>query len=324
MSTQSDQNATEIRYRATNQLKFVKRPLRTRSGSSPIRSGPQVLVTSPSSRPRDSRTRAGSHGTFDLTRGSGLDRISSDLAKPSAKTDGKNNNGTVPDDSLLSTRVRDADSERFRLLTERLNRSPASSFTKDRELNFELNDSGDESDASTAISSDFTETADSDPHRIGHAMSSSIPIGLISPSVLHALPPPRPISQLQPVSTLTQLLKAQQAEAANPMEEFRVFSGKGELQQLALKVYFNKSKEPRHHLEVILRRITSRDSTPPKEISVFEAIGFSIYRYIEEGRQPPLTDTQCDINQWALRMVEDDGEPDDDFPRVAIFTENGC
>ena len=285
-----------------------------------------MLVTSPSSRPRDSRTRAGSHGTFDLTRGSGLDRVSSDLAKPIVKTD-----GTVPDDSLLSTRVRDADSERFRLLTERLNRSPASSFTRDRELNFELNDSGDESDASTAMSSDFTETADSNPHRIGHAMSSSIPIvspsvlyALPSPSVLHALPPPRPISQLQPVSTLTQLLKAQKAEAANPMEEFRVFSGKGELQQLALKVYFNKSKEPRHHLEVILRRITSRDSTPPKEIAVFEAIGFSLYRYLEEGRQPPLTDAQCDINQWALRMVEDDGEPDDDFPRVAICTENGC
>lgn len=140
-------------------------------------------------------------------------------------------------------------------------------------------------------------------------------MGLISPSVLHALPPPRPISLLQPVSALTQMLKAQQAETANPMESFRVFSGKGELQQLTLKIYFNKSKEPGKPLEVILRRITSRDTTPPKEIAVFEAIGFSLYQYIEDGRQPPLTEEQCDINQWAYRMVEDDGEPDDDFPR---------
>lgn len=224
-------------------------------------------------------------------------------------------NSTAPDDSLLSTRVRDADSEKLRLLTERLNRSPASSFTRDRELNFDLDDSGDESDTSTALSSDFTETADSNPHVIGHALSASIPMGLISPSVLHALPPPRPISLLQPVSALTQMLKAQQAETANPMESFRVFSGKGELQQLTLKIYFNKSKEPGKPLEVILRRITSRDTTPPKEIAVFEAIGFSLYQYIEDGRQPPLTEEQCDINQWAYRMVEDDGEPDDDFPR---------
>lgn len=317
-SDDSDDEETVVQG-ATNQLKFVKRPLRTRSGSSPIRSGPQVLVTSPNSRPRDSRTRAGSHGTFDLTRGSGLDRISSDRIssehiRPN-KGDAKYDlNSTAPDDSLLSTRVRDADSEKFRLLTERLNRSPASSFTRDRELNFDLDDSGDESDASTALSSDFTETADSNPHVIGHALSSSIPMGLISPSVLHALPPPRPISQLQPVSALTQMLKAQQAETANPMESFRVFSGKGELQQLTLKIYFNRSKEPRKPLEVILRRVTSRDTTPPKEIAVFEAIGFSLYRYIEEGRQPPLTEEQCDINQWAFRMVEDDGEPDDDFP----------
>lgn len=303
-------------FRATNQLKFVKRPLRTRSGSSPIRSGPQVLVTSPSSRPRDSRTRAGSHGTFDLTRSSALDRISSDLIRPTTKTEaGNNGNNTAPDDSLLSTRVRDADSEKFRLLTERLNKSPAASYTRDRGLNFDLDDSGDESDASTALSSDFTETADSNPHVIGHALSTSIPMGLVSPSVLHALPPPRPISTIQPVSALTQMLKAKQVEAANPMEDYQVFSGKGELMQLTLKVYFNKSKEPRKPLEVILRRITSREITPPKEISVFEAIGSSLYRYIEEGRQPPLTEEQCDINQWAFRMVEDDGEPDDDFPR---------
>ncbi|KAF8475654.1 stress-activated map kinase interacting protein 1-domain-containing protein [Kalaharituber pfeilii] len=313
-SDDSDDEETVIQG-GSNQPKFPKRQLRTRSGSSPIRSGPQVLVTSPSSRPRDSRTRAGSHGTFDLTRGGGLDRISSDLIRPTVKNDVNNNsNSTALDDSLLSTRVRDADSEKFRILTERLNRSPASSFNRDRGLSFDLDDSAEDSDASTTLSSDFTETADSNPHVIGRALSTSIPMGLSSPSVLHALPPPRPISKVPPVSALTQLLKAQQQEAANPLEAFRTFSGKGELLQISLKVYFNKSKEPRKPLEVILRRITSRDTTPPKEIAVFEAIGFSLYRYIEEGRDPPLTEEQCDFNRWAFRMVEDDGEPDDDFP----------
>ena len=275
------------------------------------------MVTSPNSKPRDSRTRAGSHGTFDLTRserGGGLDRVSSDLARSSKDHFGD----TEPDDSLLSTRVRDTDSEKFRALTDRLHRSPGSSYVKDStELNFDLDDSGDESDASTNLSSDFTETVDSNPHVIGSALTSPIPMGLSSPSVLHILPPPRPISMIQPVSALTQMIQASQAKEANPMEKFRVHSGKGELSHLSLKIYFHKSKEPKKPLQVILKRHnTAEGSGASKEVAVYEAIGFSLYRYIEEGRQPPLSETQLDINHWALRMVEDDGTPDEDFPRM--------
>ncbi|KAI5811261.1 stress-activated map kinase interacting protein 1-domain-containing protein [Peziza echinospora] len=312
----ADSNANTISS-TTNQLKFVKRPLRTRSGSSPIRSGPQVLVTSPSSRPRDSRTRAGSHGTFDLTRVGSLSRVSSDLVRPVAKADQINGAASEALLSTTTTRIRDADSDKFRALTERLNRSPSSSYyTRDRSLSFDLDDSGDDSDASTTLSSDFTETADSNPIVIGHALSSSFPTGLSSPSILHALPPPRPISTIQPVSALTQMIKAKQAEIANPMETYRVHSGKGELSHLTLKIYFNKLQDAKKPLVVLLKKqaISTDDAAQPREIAVVEAIGFSLYRYIEEGRQPPLTPEQMDVNRWAFKIVEEDGEPDDDFP----------
>lgn len=319
-SDASDETEEEetVAQGVSNHLKFVKRPLRTRSGSSPIRSGPQVMVTSPSYKPRDSRTRAGSHGTFDLGRSSGLDRdrVSSDLIRPTVRHGRNQSNSSIePDDSLLSTRVRDTD-DKFKALTERLHRSPSSSYPKHEELNFEFpDDSGDDSDASTTLSSDFTETADSNPHGIGHALSSPMPIGLASPSVLHALPPARPISQIQPVSILSQMLKASAEKEGNPMEAYSTVSGKGELSQLILKIYIQNSKEPRKPIQVICRRVIAGENNVPRELAVHEAIGFTLFRYIEEKREPPLKEEQCDINHWALRMHEEDGEPDEDFPR---------
>ena len=47
------------------------------------------------------------------------------------------------------------------------------------------------------------------------------------------------------------------------------------------------------------------------DATVEEAIGFVLYQYTEEGRQPKARDT---VRVYSLRIVEDDGEIDNDFP----------
>lgn len=98
------------------------------------------------------------------------------------------------------------------------------------------------------------------------------------------------------------------------METYRLFSGKGELTPITMKLYipYSPLSSP---FEIIINRLPN----PPngdrgnKEMTVAEAIGFALYKYIEDKKQPVLRAELCDINQWVLRMV-DDGEPDEDFP----------
>lgn len=98
------------------------------------------------------------------------------------------------------------------------------------------------------------------------------------------------------------------------METYRLFSGKGELTPITMKLYipYSPLSSP---FEIIINRLPN----PPngdrgnKEMTVAEAIGFALYKYIEDKKEPVLRAELCDINQWVLRMV-DDGEPDEDFP----------
>ena len=60
-----------------------------------------------------------------------------------------------------------------------------------------------------------------------------------------------------------------------------------------------------------------RTSKDGENITVGEAIGLALWRYIEEDCKPALTPTQLNANMWALRMV-DDGEVEYD-----VFHLNG-
>lgn len=283
------------------QFDFTKKEIapRPRSGSSPIRSGPQVLVTSPS-KSRTRRLRGGSHGDVDFNKS--ISEILPDVDRlPDA------------DEELLSSGLVSEAEKLHARITDRLRSSPNSSLPRDDGFG---DDTGDDSDASTSLSSDFTETADSNPAVIGNSLSSALRRAQVpqSPAVLHALPPPiRPVSQVQPVSALTMLLKAKEREAANPMETYRLFSGQGELTPVTLKLYipFSRSSSP---FEVIINRLPKQqEGDRNRETTVAEAIGFTLYKYIEDKKEPALTEEQCDINRWTFRMV-DDGEPDEDFP----------
>lgn len=167
------------------------------------------------------------------------------------------------------------------------------------------------SSASSTLSLDFLNTADS------HPPTSYPPAALPTsrlPATLHALPPPiRPVSQIPPISLLSQLLRASESSTSSPLDPYRTYSGKGELTPIYLKIYLPSGSSSKT-IEVVVNQFAK--DTPdarPRPTTVAEAIGFTLYRYLEEGVEPELGDEKLDINRWTMRMV-DDGEPDDDFP----------
>src|SRR5436190_9909114 len=131
--------------------------------------------------------------------------------------------------------------------------------------------------------------------------------------VLQVLPPPRPISTVEPISLLSTALKARKKAPTNPVERYAVLSGKGSTETpLFIKIYAPSSLSPDEPFDMPLVR-ESKDSDNPGPVTVAEAIGLSLWRYIEEGLKPPLEGDMLSVNRWTLRMVED-GEVEDDFP----------
>src|SRR5262249_20362596 len=142
--------------------------------------GPTVLVTSASVKTRTGRRlRGGSHGDVDFK--------SPEPVEP----------GSVPgaDEYLLSSGIIAEQEKIHAEIVSKLRASPNSSLPQDQSF-----DSGDESDASSTMSSDFIATADSQTNVIGSSLSPPVrTVARTSPATLHALPPPiRPVSQVQP------------------------------------------------------------------------------------------------------------------------------
>ncbi|PKY14011.1 hypothetical protein RhiirB3_425926 [Rhizophagus irregularis] len=135
-------------------------------------------------------------------------------------------------------------------------------------------------------------------------------------------PPPRPslstaeerkllpdstkvISKPKPFSALTALIVEKKSKLDNPfVEEYSFFAGKGDLNPLTLKIYLPFSNKPLHPLVVVVKR----------DATVEEVIGYTLYQYWDEKREPALEPKFCDVLQWTMRIVEDDGEIDFDFP----------
>lgn len=55
--------------------------------------------------------------------------------------------------------------------------------------------------------------------------------------------------------------------------------------------------------------------TVRKDATVEEVTGHGLWKYVEEGREPKLPEENNTTIDWGLRIVEDDGEIDEDFPR---------
>ncbi|KAJ9123570.1 hypothetical protein QFC24_003785 [Naganishia onofrii] len=88
---------------------------------------------------------------------------------------------------------------------------------------------------------------------------------------------------------------------------------------LVLDIYYPFSEEPSKPIQLTVR----------KEVTVEEVIGWALFKYCESERKPAVHEghdkgPNKDVNPaiwtttagWALRIVEDDGEVDEDFPAL--------
>jgi hypothetical protein len=80
---------------------------------------------------------------------------------------------------------------------------------------------------------------------------------------------------------------------------------------LSLNIYFPHSQNPTKPLVMAVR----------KDATVEEVTGYGLFRYWEEARIPLLSEEEESEQRWStvgwgLRIVEDDGEVDEDFPRM--------
>lgn len=304
-------------------------PVRTRSGSSPIRGsntidGVEVLVTSPSRRSGDGRLRRGSLGAVEAVK---------QRARRDTATSSEMSSENEIDPSLFKRRqINPTKAAKASTLLAEKHKEDELLLT--RNLADTINEDSAEDSDRTSLSSEFPGTADSgsllddvrDP--LNSSLTNIQPAMSLSPSsskkvrnapssMLQALPPPRPISTIQPVSLLGQAIKARQSKPKNPIEGFARLSGKGALDPLNIRIYAPFSDSPTKPFDMPLQRLASDTSAGEKpQVIVAEAIGLSLWRYHEEGLKPAIQGPKLNVNRWTLRMIED-GEVDFDFPALS-------
>jgi hypothetical protein len=131
-----------------------------------------------------------------------------------------------------------------------------------------------------------------------------------NPTLLQALPPPRPISMVAPVSLLTQAFKVNSKAHEIPFAKFATLSGKGDANPLYIKIWAPGSKSPDKPFELLLQRNAEGGT-----VTVAEAIGFALWTYGEEKLEPRIDGDKATVNRWNFRMV-DDGDVEYDFPAL--------
>ena len=304
-------------------------PIRDRSGSSPLRTSRtndevEVFITSPSRRSGEGRLRRGSLGAVEAVK---------QRARRDTTTSSDMSSENELDPSVFKRRQINPTraAKASNLLSEKHEedeRLPSHNLADTID-----EDSAEESDRSS-LSSEFAEAADSgslmDDLRNTLASSSpenirsSISLNTESPkktrsassNTLQALPPPRPISTIQPISLLGQAIKARQSKPKNPVEKFARLSGKGVPDPLNIRIYAPFSEFPNKPFEMPLQRaVQDSESGEKPQVTVADAIGLSLWRYVEEGLKPPIQIAKLNVNRWTLRMIED-GEVDFDFPAL--------
>ena len=304
-------------------------PVRIRAGSSPIRTlsakeGPEVLVTSPSRRSTDGRFRRGSLGVVEAVK----QRERRDTATSSEMSSENELDPSVFQRRQVNPRRHTGNTSNLQGRHKEEERKQVREVTSDIGQR-----SGDESE-DTSLSSEFAETADSESLLDGvhdHLASSpliTLPPGLtlnppspkkvrsLQANVLQALPPPRPISTVLPVSALGQAIRARQSKPHNPVESFARLSGKGVPNPLNIRIYAPFSDSPGEAVDMPLQRtVPNSDTGDNPQVTVADAIGLSLWRYHEAGLKPPIAKSKLDVNRWTLRIV-DDGEVEYDFPAL--------
>ncbi|KAI4205527.1 MAG: hypothetical protein LQ350_000306 [Teloschistes chrysophthalmus] len=333
LSDESDDDADESR--AAQQIKFAKMPIRHRAGSSPIQSsvvrdGVEVLVTSPSRPLGNGRLRRGSLGAVEAIK---------QRARRDTTTSSEMSSENELDPSVFKRRQLNPTqaAKASTLLTAKHREDERSGMRSIDE------DAAEGSDASS-LSSGFLNAGDTgslldDMNLLASSVTSGRPsVAAVQQSPKKLKPPPiallqapmpkRPVSTILPDSLLGQAIKAQKLRPKNPVEAFARLSGKGVPNPLNIRIYAAFSNSPDQPFEMPLQR-TAQDgqSGENPQVTVADAIGLSLWRYMEEKLEPLIDPSQLNVNRWTLRMVED-GEVDYDFPPltrirpISDFTSN--
>lgn len=129
-------------------------------------------------------------------------------------------------------------------------------------------------------------------------------------------PPPPPLeytkknlaltSKAKTSSALSALIAEKATAAENPFAEYSFVSGKGESKSIKLCVYLPTSNQPYTPVYLVVRPDAITD----------DVIGYILYDYVEQKREPELDEAAYDLAEWVLLIAEDDGEIEDDLPAI--------
>jgi target of rapamycin complex 2 subunit MAPKAP1 len=151
----------------------------------------------------------------------------------------------------------------------------------------------------------------------------SVPMPLASPSS-SSLFTRKPVAPARTgKSALTAMLAAENDDTSeNPFTElYSAISGRSEPDSMNVQVFFPHAQKPAGKaLKLNVR----------KDASMEEVLGFALWSYWEEGWQPRIDEglsgeddpkwaTTCSALGWIMRLAEDDGEVDEDFPSKSPF-----
>ncbi|KAK5989056.1 Target of rapamycin complex 2 subunit sin1 [Cladobotryum mycophilum] len=332
----SDDSEDEAEHRAAQQIKFAKMPVRNRAGSSPLQNSqlrqPIIGSISPRAPRRDSQTSTGtSVGTIP-----GRPRRDT-VTSSEVSSENEFDVPTVYKHREAREAARMA--TRAMRMQDKINEEPSPGMQRVETILPEEEDDDDDSDEDMlgdyAASIDEASILDvvenpinASPTRqvVGtppknFTRQSTIRRSQAPPPIprLDALPPPRPMSTIRPLSVvqprslLSAALKAKQHKSTIPFQKFAHFSGQGTKGAIAVRIYAAFSKIPNKPFEVFMRPRVHDGQGAERAVTVADLIGLGLYRYNEEKREPNIAPKKRNINWWMLRMVEEGGEVDDDF-----------
>ncbi|TRX91766.1 hypothetical protein FHL15_007319 [Xylaria flabelliformis] len=325
----SDESDDESDQRAAQQIRFAKMPVRSRAGSSPIQSSNLRQMTTVSSPRQAPGARRGSQSALEIVKERARrDTVTSSEFSSENEFDAS---GYHRRKEALKSATRTTRSH-----TQSSDEPTQGIGRKDSEPLVE--EDSDISDTSSAFvgSADSTSILDAVEAPVvgaspGQQVVGTVPKQLLrqstirkaqvpqEPQLLHALPPPRPMSTIRPLSVaqprslLSDAFKVKEVKTVAPFDQFASLSGQGDPDPIRLRIYAPFSEDPEEPFEVLIRRNLQEADGSFRPITVAELIGLSLWRYRTEKREPPIPVDKLNVNWWTLRMVEEGGEVDDDF-----------
>lgn len=323
----SDDSEDDGDQRAAQQIKFSKMPIRNRSGSSPLRSSnlrQSSTTTSTTTSPaKPIQSRRGSQSALEVVK---------ERARRDTVTSSEMSSENEFDASAFQ---RQRDATRHAAKASRvLHRHTSDPDVGIQRQQSDLLEEEEEEDSDGSDISEFVGSIDSAMGALGEANNASpthvvgtVPRELTrsptkkskpAPPLLPELPPPRPISMVQPKSLLTAAINAKRTKTAMPFESFALFSGKGDPNPLNLRIWTPFATSTTKPMEVLIRRnvhdTDGKDGpVTDRQVNVADLIGLSLWRYMEEKLEPAIPADKLNVNQWTIRLVEDE-EVDYDFP----------